>query len=42
MKPSLPVICNYYGIRNPKIHLPPIKHAFAEQDDSVLLDQAIK
>ena len=31
MKPSLPVICNYYGIRNPKIYLPPIKHAFAEQ-----------
>ena len=31
MKPSLPVICNYYGIRNPKFHLPPIKHAFAEQ-----------
>ena len=31
MKPSLPVICNYYGIRNPKLYLPPIKHAFAEQ-----------
>ena len=31
MKPSLPVICNYYGIRNPKFHLSPIKHAFAEQ-----------
>ena len=31
MKPSLPVICNYYGIRNPNFHLPPIKHAFAEQ-----------
>ena len=31
IKPSLPVICNYYGIRNPKFHLPPIKHAFAEQ-----------
>ena len=31
MKPSLPVICNYYGIRNPKFHLPPIKHAFVEQ-----------
>ena len=32
MKPSLPVICNYYGIRNPKFYLPPIiKHAFAEQ-----------
>ena len=31
MKPSLPVICNYYVIRNPKFHLPPIKHAFAER-----------
>ena len=31
MKPSLPVICNYYDIRNPKFRLPPIKHAFAEQ-----------
>ena len=33
MKPSLPVICNYYmyGIRNPKFHLPNIKHSFAEQ-----------
>ena len=30
IKPSLPVICNYYGIRNPKFHLPPIKHAFVE------------
>ena len=30
-KSSLPVIYNYYGIRNPKIHLPPINHAFAEQ-----------
>ena len=28
---SLPVICNYYGIRNPKFHLPSIKYAFAEQ-----------
>ena len=31
MKPSLPVICNCYGIRNPKFQLPPIKHAFTEQ-----------
>ena len=31
MQPSLPVICKYYGIRNLKFHLPPIKHAFAEQ-----------
>ena len=31
MKPSLPVACNYYGMRNPKFHLPLIKHAFAEQ-----------
>ena len=31
MKLSMPVICNYYCIRNPKFNLPPIKHAFAEQ-----------
>ena len=31
MKPFLPVVCNYYVIRNPKFYLPPIKHAFAEQ-----------
>ena len=28
MKPNLPVICNYYGIRKPKFHLPIIKHVF--------------
>ena len=43
MKHSLPVICNYmllyYGIRNPKFNLPPIKH---DTDDSILFDQAIK
>ena len=31
MKPSLSVICNDYGIRNPKFDLPHIKHEFAEQ-----------
>ena len=31
MMPTLPVICNYYGVRNPKFHLPLIKHSFAEQ-----------
>ena len=31
MKSSLPVICNYYHIRNPKFHLPLIKHTFADQ-----------
>ena len=31
MKPNLPVICNYYGIRKPKFHLPIIRHLFAEQ-----------
>ena len=31
MKPNLPVICNYYGIRKPKFHLPIIRHGFAEQ-----------
>ena len=31
MKPNLPVICNYYGIREPKFHLPTIRHGFAEQ-----------
>ena len=31
MKPNLPVICNYSGIRKPKFHLPIIRHVFAEQ-----------
>ena len=31
MTPALPVICNYYGVRNPNFHLPSIKHSFAEQ-----------
>ena len=31
MKRSLHVIYNYYGIRNPKFRLLPIKHAFSEQ-----------
>ena len=31
MKPNLLVICNYYNVRNPKFHLPAIKHDFAKQ-----------
>ena len=31
MKLSLPVICKCYGIRKPKLHLPIIRHGFAEQ-----------
>ena len=31
MKPNLPVICNHYNVRNPKFHLPMIKHEFAKQ-----------
>ena len=31
MKPNLPVICNYYGIRKTKFHLPIIRHVFVEQ-----------
>ena len=31
MKPNLPVICNYCGIRKPKFHMPIIRHGFAEQ-----------
>ena len=31
MKPNLPVICNHYNVRNPKLHLPAIKHDFAKQ-----------
>ena len=31
MKPSLLVICNYFGIRNPKFHIPLIRYVFAEQ-----------
>ena len=31
MKLNLPVICDYYNVRNPKFHLPVIKHDFAKQ-----------
>ena len=31
IKPNLPVICNHYNVRNPKFHLPAIKHDFAKQ-----------
>ena len=31
MKPNLPVISNHYNVRNPKFHLPAIKHDFAKQ-----------
>ena len=31
MKPNLPVICNHYNVRNPKFHLPAIKHNFVKQ-----------
>ena len=25
------LVCDYYGLRNPKIHLPTIRHDFAKQ-----------
>ena len=31
MKPNVPVICDHYNARNPKFHLPVIKHDFARQ-----------
>ena len=31
MKPNLPAICNHYNVRNPRFHLPLIKHEFAKQ-----------
>ena len=31
MKPNVPVICDHYNVRNPKFHLPVIKHDFAKQ-----------
>ena len=31
MKPNVPVICDHYNVRNPKFHLPAIKHDFAKQ-----------
>ena len=31
LKPSMPLVCDYYGVRNPKIHLPTIRHDFAKQ-----------
>ena len=31
VKPNMPFVCDYYGLRNPKIHLPTIRHDFAKQ-----------
>ena len=31
LKPNMPLVCDYYGVRNPKIHLPTIRHDFAKQ-----------
>ena len=31
LKPSMPLVCDYYGLRNPKIHLLTIRHDFAKQ-----------
>ena len=31
LKLSMPLVCDYYGLRNPIIHLPTIKHDFAKQ-----------
>ena len=28
---NMPLVCDYYGLRNPKIHLPTIRHDFAKQ-----------
>ena len=31
LKPSMPLVCDYYGLRNPKIHLSTTRHGFAIQ-----------
>ena len=31
LKPSMPLVCDYYGLRSPKIHLPTTRHDFAKQ-----------
>ena len=31
LKPSIPLVCDYYGLRTPKIHLPTIIYDFAKQ-----------
>ena len=31
LNPSLPLVCNYYNLCNPKIHHPIIRHNFAKQ-----------
>ena len=31
MEPNVSVICDYHNVRNPKFHLPVIKHDFAKQ-----------
>ena len=30
LKPNMPLVCDYYGLRNPKIHLSTIKHDIAK------------
>ena len=30
LKPSVLLVCDYYGLRNPKMHLPTIRHNFAK------------
>ena len=31
IKLSMPLVCDYYGPRNPNIHLPTTRHDFAKQ-----------
>ena len=31
LKPNMPLVCDYYGLCKPKIHLPTIRHDFAKQ-----------
>ena len=31
LKSNMPLVCDYCGLRNPKIHLPTIRHYFAKQ-----------
>ena len=31
LKPNMSLVCDYYGLCNPKIHLPTTRHDFAKQ-----------
>ena len=39
LKPNMPLVCDYYGLRNPKIHLPTIRH---KTNSTILFNQTVE